>query len=113
MPNPIMQKIALKKLFKQFDDDKNKSISFDEFVGVVLSKPELLGTTANLRRYFTAADIDGDGMIDAAELQKFLHDFFKDNHMVVAGSGECISNTTTFSHALPALPSLSPAYSSV
>jgi Ca2+-binding EF-hand superfamily protein len=36
MPNPMMQKLALRKLFKTFDTDKNKTISFDEFVGVVL-----------------------------------------------------------------------------
>merc|ERR1711879_910916 len=86
IPNPIMQKMKIKKMFKTFDIDKNKSISLDEFVGVVISQPELLGTAANLRRYFVLADTNHDGLIDEAELVQFLGKFLHDRFIWVDAS---------------------------
>jgi Ca2+-binding EF-hand superfamily protein len=67
----------IKQILSKYDADKSKAISFDEFLGLVFAQPELLGTVANLRQHFEAADTNGDGTICATELQQMVYTLVK------------------------------------
>eukprot|EP00976_Prorocentrum_cordatum_P082978 1185056-Prorocentrum_minimum.AAC.1 len=52
-----MQRMKARRLVKLFDVDKNGKLSFDEFAGLVLQSPELMGTAVNVRTYFKRRNI--------------------------------------------------------
>ena len=47
-------------MLRKFDADKSKSISFDEFVGIVLEHPLLMATFSYWKELFAEADADGE-----------------------------------------------------
>ena len=59
------------QIFSKIDYDNNGTISFDEFLKAAIDKPKLL-TEEKLKAAFALFDINGDGDIEAKELQEVM-----------------------------------------
>ena len=59
------------QIFSRIDYDNNGTISFDEFLKAAIDKPKLL-TEEKLKAAFALFDINGDGDIEAKELQAVM-----------------------------------------
>ena len=57
------------KLIEYLDADKDKRLSFDEFVTVAINRQRLIDGKGNLRDGFDILDFDKDGLISIEELK--------------------------------------------
>jgi calcium-dependent protein kinase len=59
------------KIFSKIDYDNNGTISFDEFLKAAIDKKKLI-TDEKLKAAFALFDMNGDGDIEAKELQEIM-----------------------------------------
>ena len=64
-------KKAKAQIFSNIDYDNNGTISFDEFLKAAIDKKKLL-TEEKLKAAFALFDMNGDGDIEAKELQEVM-----------------------------------------